>query len=162
MVWCGAVIRSAIEKEVLVVETTQCLRGAVELDAYEVHTTLVHPLSSRAAHALSARPMRRWRIPPPACSIRMLACDVPPSRVHRAGLLAPSSAPLATRATPQVGQRLVEIGVVSANDMTTEAAVTKIAHLCGRGLRGVALRHAMSENLRGELTTLRSNPRRSR
>jgi len=54
--------------------------------------------------------------------------------------------------TYEVGRRLLEIGVVSASDMTHEACVTKIAYLCGRGLTGAMLRSAMGENLRGELT----------
>lgn len=52
----------------------------------------------------------------------------------------------------EVGQRLMDLGVVSAGDMTHEACVTKIAYLCGRGLTGKALRDAMGQNLRGELT----------
>ncbi len=34
--------------------------------------------------------------------------------------------------------------------MTTEACVTKVAYLCGRGLEGDALRDAMETDLRGE------------
>ena len=43
-----------------------------------------------------------------------------------------------------------QLGVVSAGDMTTEACVTKVAYLCGRGLQGDALRQAMVTDLRGE------------
>lgn len=54
--------------------------------------------------------------------------------------------------TYEVGQRLLQLGVVPAGDMTTEACVTKLAYLSGRGLVGDQLRVAMSQNLRGELT----------
>ena len=80
------VIREAVERDILVVAVTQCLRGAVSLDTYEV------------------------------------------------------------------GRRLLEIGVVSAGDMTCEAVTTKIAYLCGRGLGGGDLRNAMATDLRGERT----------
>ena len=52
--------------------------------------------------------------------------------------------------TYEVGRYLLELGVVSAGDMTTEACVTKVAYLCGRGLQGDALRQAMVTDLRGE------------
>ena len=52
--------------------------------------------------------------------------------------------------TYEVGRYLLELGVVSAGDMTTEACVTKVAYLCGRGLEGDALRDAMETDLRGE------------
>lgn len=45
-----------------------------------------------------------------------------------------------------------DIGAVSANDMTTEAAVTKAIHLLGQGLSGVEFKKAYESNLRGELT----------
>ena len=50
----------------------------------------------------------------------------------------------------EVGRYLLELGVVSAGDMTTEACVTKVAYLCGRGLEGDALRDAMETDLRSE------------
>ena len=49
-----------------------------------------------------------------------------------------------------MGRYLLDLGVVSAGDMTTEACVTKVAYLCGRGLQGDALRQAMVTDLRGE------------
>tara|TARA_B110001452_G_C14947914_1_gene331552 strand:+ start:113 stop:388 length:276 start_codon:yes stop_codon:yes gene_type:complete len=52
--------------------------------------------------------------------------------------------------TIQVGRLLLELGVVSAGDMTTEACVTKLAYLAGRGLSDAALRDAMLTDLRGE------------
>ena len=66
-------IKKAIERGVLVVAASQCTRGTVQLDTYEV------------------------------------------------------------------GRLLLEIGVVSARDMTTEACVTKMAYLFGRGVEGADL-----------------------
>lgn len=54
--------------------------------------------------------------------------------------------------TYEVGRRLLDLGVVSAGDMTTEACVTKMAYLFGRGLTDERLRRAMSDDLRGERT----------
>ena len=54
--------------------------------------------------------------------------------------------------TYEVGIRLLELGVVSAGDMTTEACVTKMAYLFGRKLSGERLRKAMMDDLRGEIT----------
>ena len=54
--------------------------------------------------------------------------------------------------TYEVGKLLLDIGVVSAGDMTTEACVTKMAYLFGRGVEGVELRQAMMDDLRGELS----------
>ena len=54
--------------------------------------------------------------------------------------------------TYEVGQKLLDIGVISAGDMTTEACSTKMAYLFGRELTGQELSDAMQSDLRGELT----------
>lgn len=59
--------------------------------------------------------------------------------------------------TYEVGQILLDLGVVSAGDMTTEACVTKMAHLLGRNIKGERLRQMMMADLRGERTVRRAS-----
>jgi len=56
----------------------------------------------------------------------------------------------------KVGSVLHNIGVLSAGDMTVEAASTKLAYLMGMGMVGPDLRHAFMSSLRGERTTANS------
>lgn len=52
----------------------------------------------------------------------------------------------------ETSRLLEKAGVVSGNDMTVEAATTKLMHLLGKGLKGDTLKEQLLRSIAGELT----------
>ena len=49
---------------------------------------------------------------------------------------------------------LKRIGIISGNDLTTEAALAKMMYLLGAGVKGEAFKREFETSLRGELTEI--------
>lgn len=56
----------------------------------------------------------------------------------------------------QVGNKLLELGVIQGRDMTTEAAMTKLMWALGRGMSPEEIKHLFTQNLAGEITVRES------
>ena len=52
----------------------------------------------------------------------------------------------------ETSAHLAELGIVGGDDITTEAAVTKLMFVLGLGLDEARTRELLSQDLRGEIT----------
>lgn len=57
----------------------------------------------------------------------------------------------------QVGNKLLELGVIQARDMTSEAAMTKLMWAIGQGMEAEEIRSLFGKNLAGEITVAVEN-----
>ena len=134
------------------------LRVHTSLDTRIVCVSLTPGFDDGAISAMIAQP----RPPRPGARLygthgpaaRRASCSMLSDAIERGILVVAAECPrgAVSISTYEEGRALLQLGVISAIDMTTRACVTKIAYLYGRGLRGAALRDAMAEDLRGEIT----------